>query len=285
MRDENVLGKEVTKKYYSRIIACLDTLCEFLQGPCQKNQESIINSKIIELFDRILRETDFPIISQDEMEEEIDLEENNHHSESLNNNENNISNNNRKIFRELSNYEKSLLIYKSGLVLLAILEGKKTVDEVIKKILRDFNYKIFYDKMKEIFFLIKSKELKFYLFKTNEIKKILNYHDHLVCESGFNLYFFLSHLYTICDLNSDFSRYYAEMSREIYIKSENYSIENKRIMMSMKFYKENSLNVEIVRNGNIHKVFFPKLNYFKQFTNVILMNNSLGNNAVFQRKC
>ena len=56
-------------------------------------------------------------------------------------------------------------------------------------------------------------------------------------------------------------------------------------MMSMKFYKENSLNVEIVRNGNIHKVFFPKLNYFKQFTNVILMNNSLGNNAVFQRKC
>ncbi len=31
LREENCLGREITKIYYLRIIACLETLCEFLQ--------------------------------------------------------------------------------------------------------------------------------------------------------------------------------------------------------------------------------------------------------------
>ena len=53
-----VLTKYASELYYKRLIAVLETLCEFLQGPCKLNQETIINSKIIEIFDKILRETE-----------------------------------------------------------------------------------------------------------------------------------------------------------------------------------------------------------------------------------
>ena len=42
--------------YFERLLSLLDTICEFLQGPCQKNQEYLISTKIIESFDKILGE-------------------------------------------------------------------------------------------------------------------------------------------------------------------------------------------------------------------------------------
>ena len=42
--------------YYERLLSLLDTICEFLQGPCEKNQEYLISTKIIESFDKILDE-------------------------------------------------------------------------------------------------------------------------------------------------------------------------------------------------------------------------------------
>ena len=40
--------------YFERLLSLLDTICEFLQGPCQKNQEYLISTKIIESFDKFL---------------------------------------------------------------------------------------------------------------------------------------------------------------------------------------------------------------------------------------
>lgn len=179
--------------------------------------------------------------------------------------------NNKKIFSNLTNYEKSLLIYKTGLVLLAILECRKTVDEVIKKILRDFNYKLFYNKMTEICYLIKSREITFFLFRPDHILKKGNYDEMIVVEAGFNLFFFLSHLYTIENDDTEFCRSYSEMSKELKLYSEiigaDHFHSNPQIT-AMKFFRENSLNVEIVRDGSLHKIFFPKLNFFNQFTTV-----------------
>ena len=59
-----VMTKYTTELYYKRILSVLETLCKFLQGPCKVNQETLINSKIIEFFDKILRETE--IIPSDE---------------------------------------------------------------------------------------------------------------------------------------------------------------------------------------------------------------------------
>ena len=39
-----------------------------------------------------------------------------------------------KLFSKLTDYQKSLLIFKISLVLLSIIEGRKTKDKVIKKI-------------------------------------------------------------------------------------------------------------------------------------------------------
>lgn len=45
--------------YYERIIHALETLCEFLQGPCEINQQIIIRTKIFEVLDKLLREISF----------------------------------------------------------------------------------------------------------------------------------------------------------------------------------------------------------------------------------
>jgi hypothetical protein len=210
-------------------------------------------------------------------QEDIDASNNNNNytgNHSLNTMNNpSYNNNNKKIFSNLTNYEKSLLIYKTGLVLLAILEGRKTVDEVIKKILRDFNYKLFYNKMTEICYLIKSREITFFLFQPDHVLKKGNYDDLIVVEAGFNLFFFLSHLYTIENDDTEFCRSYSEMSKEVKLYTEmigsDYFHSNPQIT-AMKFFRENSLNVEIVRDGSLHKIFFPKLSFFNQFTTVYL---------------
>ena len=53
------LKRYYNELYYKRLLSLLDTICEFLQGPCKKNQEYLIETKIIELFNRIMDETCF----------------------------------------------------------------------------------------------------------------------------------------------------------------------------------------------------------------------------------
>ena len=184
-----IMTKYTTELYYKRILSVLQTLCKFLQGPCKINQETLINSKIIELFDKILRETELipsdeslSILNKEnnyeneiikekekvkEKEKENDLEKNNNDDNDEHEEENENFNNNKqinqnlneqqknfqqyKLFYLLSNFQKSLLIYKISVVCLAIIEGRKTKDNVMQKILRDLDYKLIYDKINEIY--------------------------------------------------------------------------------------------------------------------------------------
>ena len=138
-----------------------------------------------------------------------------------------------------------------------------------------FTFKIYYDKMAEIFLKIKSiyhaDNLKFFLFNPNITKLMDSYENDIVVESGFNLYFFLSQLYMIESEDTEFCRFYAELSKLKQKNSENTLVDNNiHYIMTMKFYKEHSLNVEIVKDDSLHRVYFPKLNYFSQFTKVNL---------------
>ena len=53
------LDEETLHLYYPRLIASIEAIYELLQGPCTKNQEALVNTKIIEIFDKILREIVF----------------------------------------------------------------------------------------------------------------------------------------------------------------------------------------------------------------------------------
>lgn len=314
-----VLTKYATELYYKRLIAVLETLCEFLQGPCKLNQETIINSKIIEIFDKILRETEIVEVSyageeakKDGMEEsnegvsgkstvndfgeENENEEGDNNSilEQFDNESENIENSTEekskmktfsnksgfvqvsKLFYLLSDYEKSLLIYKIGLVLLAIIEGRKTKDEVIKKILRDFDYKLIYDKVNEMYLKLRN-QMEFFLYgqEVEEFDEVGN--RKVVAEAGFNLYFFLVILYTIENDETEFKKMSNLLLKEQHklskIEKENLqeiSHNFASIQNAMLFFKENSLNIEIVKDEEVLRVFCPKLPFFKNLTKDIL---------------
>jgi len=55
------------------------------------------------------------------------------------------------LFQDISEYEKSMVLYKIGQLLLAIIEGKKETDIVVDKLLREFEITLLYDKITEIF--------------------------------------------------------------------------------------------------------------------------------------
>lgn len=86
----NSLSQYTIELYYKRLLSLLDTICEFLQGPCKNNQEYLINTKIVELFNRIMEETCF---SSDE----------DHQNEEKDENELDYNTENNSIFLNLSN--------------------------------------------------------------------------------------------------------------------------------------------------------------------------------------
>ena len=171
------LTRYYTELYYKRLLSLLDTICEFLQGPCKNNQEYLIETKIIELFNKIMEETCIVSNEENEDKENNELDDYLEHdtifytSKKTNNcdtffgdgknyniaststddflQDENIKQ--KKIFSPLSDYEKSTLLFKISLVLLSMIEGRKVKDEVIKKVLRDINYKLVFEKCGEIY--------------------------------------------------------------------------------------------------------------------------------------
>ena len=92
----------------------------------------------------------------------------------------------KKIFSPLSDYEKSTLLFKISLVLLSMIEGRKVKDEVIKKILRDLNYKLVFEKCGEIYTKLtcniminmikfKKKKYKKFIIIQRQLKKLYNF--------------------------------------------------------------------------------------------------------------
>ena len=308
-----VLTKYASELYYKRLIAVLETLCEFLQGPCKLNQETIINSKIIEIFDKILRETeiiDLSLTSEFGNQKKEDNDTNNSKKDNktfeveetqepelenefneFDNNSDNLENVNEeksklldkssfiqvsKLFYLLSDYEKSLLIYKIGLVLLAIIEGRKSKDDVIKKILRDFDYKLIYDKINEMYLKLKD-EMEFFLYGEEIEEFDTEGNNKVVAEAGFNLYFFIVMLYTIENDETEFKKMsnlvFKEQHKLSKIEKENLleiSHNFSSIQNAMFFFKENSINIEIVKDNEVLRVFCPKLTFFKNLTQDML---------------
>ena len=95
-----------------------------------------------------------------------------------------------KLFSKLTDYQKSLFIFKISLVFLSIIEGRKTKDDVIKKILRDFDYELIFKKSREIYSKF-DKECEFFLYIDENCKEYSEtiLQNKIVAEAGFNLYF------------------------------------------------------------------------------------------------
>ena len=319
----NNLTPYYTRLYYRRLLYLLDTICEFLQGPCKQNQEYLINTKVIELFNKIMEET--YVINNDEVDEKK-LEGNNDQNtvvclpkrnisnsfgaEILINNrrpetdedlyyknnlqqdeliaemasiydknedssspKNNNDNNNQqtKIFTPLSDYEKSMLLFKISLVLLSFIEGRKSKDSVIRKVLRDINYKLVFEICGEIYKKLKN-EMIFFLFTEDNTKDIEFLDDKVVSEAGFNLYFLMKILVSmeneetelkinsslILETENKYDRIYKEKQQEIFRNSE-------VIQKAMEFYSENSLDIEILKDNEVFKVYCPRLHFFNAF--------------------
>ena len=285
--------------YYERFLSCLDTIIEFLQGPCLKNQEYLISTKIIESFDKILGEI---IISpelytiQNEQKNEfssnkketqtIDLETtfgNERHKSTgftaiidgeetsiikKNDDKRKYNLNQNKLFSKLSNYQKSLLIFKISLVFLSIIEGRKTKDDVIKKILRDFNYELIFKKSLEIYLKLE-KECEFFLYIDGNCDEYSEseLQNKTVSEAGFNLYFLIQNLLSIEKDDTEFQKYSSFMSTGNSLSKEQIdSYENYLLLKkAMDFYRDNSVSIEIMKDDIVFKVYCPKLSFFDGF--------------------
>ena len=177
----------------------------------------------------------------------------------------------KKIFSPLSDYEKSTLLFKISLVLLSMIEGRKVKDEVIKKILRDLNYKLVFEKCGEIYTKL-TDEIYFFLFTEENTKDIEDLDDKVVSEAGFNLYFLMETLVSleneetelklnselILQYNNKYDKVQKEKIQEIYNNSE-------IIEKAVQFYSENSIYIEILKDNVVFKVYCPKLPFFNEF--------------------
>ena len=295
-----ILPRYCTELYYKRLLFLLDTICEFLQGPCKQNQENLIDTKVVELFNKIMDETCIIAVDEDK-KEELNNDDNyvdqntvftnsnkkfnpdSFFSETItythNNNsgsdekiyygDNNMKQN--KIFSSLSDFDKSMLLFKISLVLLSIIEGRRKKDSVIKKILRDINYKLVFEKCGEIYDKLKN-EMYFFLYTEENTKDIEDLDDKIVSEAGFNLYFLMEMLISLeneeteLKVNSSLllepenksDKLQKEKLQEIFRNSET-------IIDAIDFYSENSLSIEILKDDEIFKVFCPKLQFFNAF--------------------
>ena len=292
------ISRYCTELYYKRLLFLLDTICEFLQGPCKNNQEYLIDTKVVELFNKIMEET--CIITHDEDDEtELNNNENDEQSiiylsnrkanpdsffsenityssrygggteDELNYNDDNIKK--IKIFSKLSDYEKSMLLFKISLVLLSIIEGRHKKDPVIKKVLRDINHRLVFEKCGEIYKKLKN-EMFFFLFIDDNIKDIDNLDDKVVAEAGFNLYFLMETLVSMeneeTELKNNFTQIIKAINRKDKIQREKLQevfTNSETILKAFAFYSENSLNIEILKDNEVFKVYCPRLQFFNGF--------------------
>ena len=292
--------------YFQRLLSLLDTICEFLQGPCQKNQEYLINTKIIESFDKIMgeivlspslystpNETKSGFSTSKKETETMDLAtfgidyyksggldafiggEETHTTRKIDTNKKKKNPLQNKLFSKLTDYKKSLLIFKISLVFLSIIEGRKTKDNVIKKILRDFDYKLIFQKCVEIYLKLKNK-MYFFLYIDNNCKDIDNdeLQNRIVAEAGFNLYFLIQNLLSFENEETEFKKYASFMRSDIKLSKE--QIESydyyDYLKEAMNFYLNNSLNIEILKDDIVFKVYCPKLSFFNGFDEKIRKN-------------
>ena len=181
----------------------------------------------------------------------------------------------KKIFSTLSHFEKSTLLFKISLVLLSMIEGRKVKDEVIKKVLRDINYKLVFEKCGEIYTKI-ADEMHFFLFTEENTKNIEDLDRQVVSEAGFNLYFLMETLVSleneetelkinstlILQYNNKYDKVQKEKIKEIF----NNDNDNSEIVeKAIEFYAKNSICIEILKDNIVFKVYCPKLHFFKSY--------------------
>ena len=288
--------------YFQRLLSLLDTICEFLQGPCQKNQEYLISTKIIESFDKILdeiilepslystnsenssgkKDTDtmelFSFGEDNYKSGRLDVllgGEETYTTKRIDTKMKKKSPNQNKLFSKLKDYQKSLLIFKISLVFLSVIEGRKTKDNVIKKILRDFDYKLIFQKCIEIYLKIKNNMI-FFLYIEENYKEINEneLQNKIVSEAGFNLYFLIQNLLSFENEDTEFKKYSSFLKQDSKLSKEQIEAYDHYDLLkeAMNFYSNNSLNIEILKDETIFKVYCPKLSFFNGFDENIRKN-------------
>ena len=283
--------------YYERFLSVLDTIIEFLQGPCLKNQEYLISTKIIESFDKILGEIIIDpsvyIINQTEQKNEFGSNKKDSQTTEMNTNfgsqrmkstaittnvdreetitfnkKNDEQKKENKLFSKLTDYQKSLFIFKISLVFLSIIEGRKTKDDVIKKILRDFDYKLIFTKSLEIFLKLE-KECEFFLYIDENCDEYseAELQNKIVAEAGFNLYFLIQNLLYFEKEDTEFQKYASFMKNDNLLSKEQIESYDNYFLLkkAMNFYSENSVSIEILKDDIVFKVYCPKLSFFDGF--------------------
>lgn len=58
VRLAETLIENLTQENYQLLLQCLDTLSEFIQGPCYENQIALANSRFIEMSSQVLKVDD-----------------------------------------------------------------------------------------------------------------------------------------------------------------------------------------------------------------------------------
>ena len=287
--------------YYERFLSCLDTIIEFLQGPCLKNQEYLISTKIIESFDKILGEIIiYPEIHvvQTEQKNEfggskretttvdfgttfgqekfksvgytalLNAEETDNINKKNDPDKKQANPAENKLFSKLTDYQKSLFIFKISLVFLSIIEGRKTKDDVIKKILRDFDYKLIFTKSLEIFKKLE-KECKFFLYIDEKCEEYSEeeLQNKIVAEAGFNLYFLIQNLLYFEKEDTEFQKYASFMKKDNRLSKEQIESYDNYFLLkkAMEYYSHNSVSIEILKDDIVFKVYCPKLSFFDGF--------------------
>ena len=280
--------------YYERFLSLLDTICEFLQGPCQKNQDYLINTKIIESFNKILGEivlspSLYPSSENktglngessaiygnyyNRVNDETLMIGENSYTSQIYKNENETKGD--KLFSLLSHYQKSLLIFKISLVFLSMIEGRKTRDNVIQKILRDFDYKLIFLKCADIYLALKN-NLDFFLYIDDNIKDINEneLENKIVSEAGFNLYFLIQYLLSFENEDTEFKKYAMIFTSEVKLSKEQLDTYEHyyELKEAMNFYSNNSIDIEILKDDIVFKVYCPKLSFFNGFDEKLKTN-------------
>ena len=364
---------------FERLLYVFDVLTELLKGPCSNNQNYIINTKIIEVVDKILKEVSFNIdnynknisekqyfkkfiryfcknkkvnkINQeskrflDLLEEDIINKKYKEYDKIINLNSysfnklriglskkyNKIHNQKKKLnvlnslgkfaklnsskkkslskikynsillFSNISDFKKSLLVYKIGMFLLSLIEGKKSVkDDVISKIIREFDINYLYSIIGELYLKLVNKaklvgfksfnnesNMEFFLYSkyeaNNKFKTDISNSDKVVCEAAFNLYFFIK-LISKIDKNGSINCVFKTLRNNDTIEAINLDTvlnrerkteksNNNSITLFKKailYLENNSCEIEIVKDNKLILIIFPKIYIFKGRSKVLM---------------
>ena len=305
-----ILIEKKQLRSFKVVSQCFDTLTEFIQGPCTKNQEAIIDGKFLELVSTLLS---------------MGLEGDNYGDRKIENYD--VTSEGGNIYEDekstLEDWMIAHLKYKAMITVLSLMEGR-TDNYIVTRLIRSFNLEILKENLKsifidyvrmygadfydfEIFDHIKGNEDYVYGSDENKQDKEPKYYS-LVIENGFMIYHLLKTFMENDDPESQeiiageldqlqkfrededmkfFSKHvrskkseYSALAIKDAVDNYKYTTNNadherhKEFLLNatFRFFDMYTGKIEVVFNGNIFRVYFSLPPQFRGLTKEIRDN-------------